>query len=300
MNSKICFFILSSWIVLMISCEAVVVDDAKIPGGTFLIGTLLISPETEELTAGVSHLLPAQEVNTGTSLIIENARVVLTNLKTSEQKRFSYDRIGQRYTLNTDDFPIKQREQYRLEITSDTHKMTGECYIPRHARHIRLRRLYDAGDTWYADISLRDVRGEQNSYHLAVFLQEDSPDNLFGDPPPAIRITPWDFGALIIDDEHDGEEYKLRLEIERDIEEYIRTHQEGTRRVKYIELYVLTSDWNYYNYQKAVFEDDDINPLFGEPKLLPKGFDNGYGIFSGYRVQTRKYSLDQLIEDEDS
>ena len=279
----------------MTNCEAVVVDDKNIPNDEFLISTILISPEADSIIAGVSHLLPARVANTRSSFTIPNATIVLTNLTTRAQKTFSYRRLLEHYVLHTDDFPIKQSETYRVEITVGDEKLTSQCYIPRHARHIRLRRIYDDGEDWLADISLRDVRGEENSYHIAIAMAY-FPD---GRNREVETITTWEYRSVIIDDEHDGEEYKLSLRLDSEIDERVRMYKEGTLNVEYLELYVLTSDWDYYNYQTAVLQDDDeVNPLFSEPRLLPKGFDNGYGIFSGYRVQTRKFSLDELLRNE--
>jgi hypothetical protein len=191
------------------------------------------------------------------------------------EKNLIWDENVRQYILPVSEFPLVAGGQYELILTAPNGtRIRGNTTIPIHlpdvesAELIRDSSTTSWGETQYEftfKTLLRDPSASFNRYRLA-FYEYYSFDQTFNQE--LYR------GQSFIDDESlvNGKLYN---------EQVIEYFGYGLNAIQ-MRMYVINASEEYYRFHRSLENHSDGNP-FAEPALIYSNFENGLGVFAGYR-----------------
>jgi len=160
----------------------------------------------------------------------------------------------------------------------DSAIISGKCTVPTQVNTSLTFEGYDsiasAWDQGYYDYYIRwsfqDIAGIENFYRVGLivtWVDEWEYDTIETERYPESQ----DF---ISDIERDGENISGRL--------YLHYGESLSDEIIHVSLLLYTSDKMYYDYHRAVLNENSENP-FSEPVIIPTNVDGGLGCVAGVR-----------------
>ena len=317
---------------LMLGClgeeEGVIIENPNLPTERILVGIVFISPERALQIAQVSRT--QSSLNSSTSFSpVRTAKVVIWPEKASPRKSaFQFD---QRKGFYTSEISILEGVEYVLNIDYQGKSLKGRCKVPQQVSAVELVQLYEEKDTegyssWRAKVNIQDHPEDENSYHVSfseaatgpvkelypyrlLDLPEDPEDydridSLLAYYPDSILILRSYFfnndrELLIKDQGREGKVLREDLPLGGSFFLFPELGENNKVQIN-LEVTVITSDYNYYRYLKAIDDDfiGDNNPFFGggELTLFPRDLEGGLGMFTAYRISHYRFDLRELIQ----
>ena len=339
-------------LLLLIGClgeeGGVVVENPALSNDRLLVGIVFISPESEVQVAQISEARSLLDVSTNYRPI-DRAIVRLSRVEDASEvsELFRFDQEKAFYTSNA---PVLEGEEYAISVDYLDKSLLGRTKVPKQLSQFDITQFYiseieeDGRSEWNVKLNIHDDPEEENSYHLSFsavlsaplrLVQEYpglySPEDIGLDPefPPSsldtiitarLFLTDWNGIEMLIKDQgREGQVLREDISLTETfvlnaIKEGLEQHNEVQAE---LEVTIITSDYNYYRYYKAIRNEfvinpqpenggdgfvpedeiqDDVGPFGGEPTLFPKDLEGGVGIFAAYRVSTYRFDLRELFQ----
>lgn len=194
------------------------------------------------------------------------------------EKNLIWDENLLQYILPVSEFPLIAGGQYELILTAPNGtRIRGNTTIPIHLPEIESAQLIrDSSTTSWGETQyeftfktlLRDPSSSFNWYQFAYYeyfsLDESFEEELYR-------------AQSFVDDESlsNGKLYE---------EQTVEYFGYGLSQIQ-MRMYVINASEEYYRFHRSLENQSEGNP-FAEPALIYSNFENGLGVFAGYR-QTR-------------
>ena len=248
------------------SCEKVVTN-VELPQTTpKLVITSFISPNIDTLEVYISKSKPVFESQQVNNDFITNANIIISD--ESASATIPYDAYNYRYMLPASSFQIIKGKSYKLSVsTPDGLSAEATCSVPAFVNNsLEIYSIDSISDSDRTFIKYRftDIAGQENYYRVISNIDK-----------AMVYFDDYQIPDILISDKNtDGNTFSFQAEIGKEIP------------LNIISVYLLTTDKDYYNYQKSISNYSSGDP-FSEPTLIYSNVNGGLGVFCGYN-QFRK------------
>lgn len=269
----------------LVACESQVkrIDMPEVESK--LVVQCFISPEAPLTEAKVSWSSPI--FNSSTNVQQEpNADVRISDGTISYLLVYDVGRGS--YLIDSTLFTVIPGQQYFLTVKAPNGKqVTAMCRVPSISDTMLLSSAFDSTVTpqgsktevtYVLDLKIRDIANNRNYYRASAAINFE---NL-----TTGSFISYDFkfinnNGFINDEEHNGEIMEFgRAEVTRSYT------GKNNLKGRYIDIYLVDCDENYYKYHYTLSNFDSDNP-FAEPVFIHNNINGGLGCFGAYR---RSYS----------
>lgn len=239
-----------------------------------------ISPQDSIISAEVSLSRPIigfEPFNQSEdSDIINDALVSLSNGTNSVILLYNQETF--RYELDAELFKIEPGEQYFLEVEVDSKTYTAQCTVPSWAATEISLSFTQVIDELRLRVLWQDEPNVENYYRVLGEYKTNFNDNAF-------------FFNLFFDNDRFKQDVNrdgLQISADADLFGLNESNIDSVR------IQLLTTDKNYYNYQKTVFDFDGGDDPFQEPVRLISNIEgeNALGIFAAYQSVVKEFRID--------
>ncbi len=242
----------------------------------------LISPQDSIISVEVSLSRPVLGITNFGADLITDAEVIISDGTVSNV--IPFDDVTARYNLETDVFPIQAGKQYFLEVKTGGNTYKASCQVPETpATDIRTT-ISETRDGFRLRVFWRDQKGEENYYRVSGGYKDDvDRDRNF--------YLGLDFAeeGFKTDNGRDGEVISADTDI---LLNYFVNGQKVL--IDSLEIQLLTTDKNYYEYQKVLVDIDQNENPFAEPVRLISTIEgeDALGIFAAYQSVIKKMKVE--------
>ena len=304
---KLLFILLLAW---MVGCE-MDAKNVKVPQAqSKLVVTGFISPQDTVIQVQVTQSSPIYGATQSSSQSIQpniiDATVVLSDGVTSVQLHYEP-------TKNDPSFPSKQTGNYVISAanlavlpgksyfltvrTPDGREVKAACTVPLQVNDA-ITTLLDSSDVannpnypnpyprkeYTLTVDWQDTPGEGDYYRIFAEIplyQSQVP----GTGTKSTIYAPINFEQaeeFFKDEGNDGGKFIVKST------RFSQSHVPGTTKAeRKVNVYLLTTDKNYYQYHRNLSNNSEDNP-FAEPTLVFSNIEGGLGVFAAYQRTTRE------------
>ena len=244
----------------------------------------LISPQDSVISVEVSLSRPILGITRPGADWIRDAEVVISD--GVDRRIIPFDPGTFVYQLETNVFSIQAGKQYYLEVKTGGNTYKASCQVPKTpATDIGII-TSETRDGARLRVFWQDQEGEENYYRVSGGYKDnvDRDYNFFG------SLDFYEEGFKK-DNDRDGEVISASTDI------FLGSFINGQKALlDSIEIQLLTTDKNYYEYQKILAENDQFdndNP-FREPVRLISTIEgeDALGIFAAYQSVIKKFKVE--------
>lgn len=230
-----------------------------------------LSPEEEFITVSVTVSKPLyNQPKSNEFPVVPNAFItIIDNL--GDSAIIPYDPTRLEYRLEQSIYPLAPGKTYTIKAKLDNFSVSGSTTIPLSMVPIKEAKGEMQGSDPYGNLKFAfstkwdDVVGEKNYYRIAI-------DEKYG-------YSPWDTTYSLMSDQFQSDEYNDGKEMFNRGEIY---NYGGMQKEFYFDIYLLTTDYNYYEFNKRrinYFGDDP----FSEPLPMYSNIAGGLGVVGSFR-----------------
>ena len=268
--------------VVVASCVEEVNPKGLVNTGRKVVINSLISPQDSIISVEVSLSRPVLGITNFGADFITDAEVNISDGTSSHV--IPFDDATVKYNLETDIFPIQAGKQYFLEVKTGGNTYKASCQVPETpATDIRTT-ISEIRDGFRLRVFWKDQEGEENYYRVSGAYKDDvDRDRNF--------YLGLDFAeeGFKKDDGRDGEVISADTDISLN---YFINGQKVL--IDSLEIQLLTTDKNYYEYQKVLVDIDQNENPFAEPVRLISNIEgeDALGIFAAYQSEIKKMKVE--------
>ncbi len=210
---------------------------------------------------------------------VQNAKVLITNLKTKASLEIPFDDKQWRYVHETTtDFQITEGETYLLEVTAPNgKKASGKCCVPSAVTSEITNIRYAKRDGSFLEVifEVKDNPNEENFY--AARAVGYSSEN------KAVKEQRY----LFSDKNKNGKNILVKSSKYTERYGYYRP-------IETIKIHLFSVDKNYFDYAQSVSSqyDNEGNP-FADPTIIISNIEGGLGVFGAYTSKTVEKKLEK-------
>lgn len=253
-------------IVALTSCIETV-DDIYLPKSDPKIQVSSFIAPNMPICAKINKVMPIEynvehQYDQPGSFCVENAEVTVTNTATNEAVVLVFDSESKTYTDSTLNF-VKVNTQYQIQVDVEGfNPLSATTVVPSDEITTLNHQISTSNSNEYSytcGLTISDKLNVENFYNIqTISHQSIGQYNSY-----AFRHA----STLITDKGKDGQQIPFSISIE-------------TNPLDSVEIYVLSTDENYYKYHITIQANSDN--IFSEPSPIFTNIENGLGIFASY------------------
>lgn len=259
-------------IVLLSSCEDMVTEiDVPSVDAKYVIESYL-SPEDSMVVVKVGKTDPLFSVVDDDHVWMSQITVDINGQQLTREGNTNI------FSISSSVLSLQPGFEYTVTLNyPDSISLSGKCTIPTVMNTSLVFEGVDStASTWeqgyydyYARYSFHDIAGTEDYYRIGMkvtWYDEWNMDTIVYEQFPYMEY-------FISDIERDGEEISGR---------FFFHYGESLQEVIHLSLYLYSTDKMYYDYHRAVLNENAENP-FSEPVIIPTNVENGLGCVAGLR-----------------